>query len=80
VKWSEKRFGKGSLMLADGKLILYSQSGKLATAEPSPDGYKEIASAPALAGKDTWAVPVLANGRIYCRSLDKMVCLDVKAN
>jgi outer membrane protein assembly factor BamB len=80
VKWSEKRFGKGSLMLADGKLILYSQSGKLATAEPSPDGYKEIASAPVLAGKDTWAVPVLANGRIYCRSLDKMVCLDVKAN
>jgi outer membrane protein assembly factor BamB len=78
VKWGTKAFGKGSLTLADGKLILYSQTGKLATAEPSPDGYKEISSVQILTGKDTWAVPVLANGRIYCRSLEKMVCLDVK--
>jgi outer membrane protein assembly factor BamB len=80
VKWAEKGFGKGSLMLADGKLIIYSQSGKLATAEPSPDGFKQISSAQILTGKDTWAVPVLANGRIYCRSLDKVACLDMKAN
>lgn len=78
VKWSEKRFGKGSLTLADGKLIVYGQKGLLATVEASPDGYKEISSIQILKGKDTWAVPVLANGRIYCRNLDTMVCLDVK--
>ena len=44
VKWSEKRYGKGSLALADGKLIVYSQNGKLATVEPSPAGFKEISA------------------------------------
>lgn len=77
MKWSEKGFGKGSLMAADGKLVIYGDSGKLAVAEASPDGFKQLASAQVLGGKSTWAVPVLANGKIYCRSLDKLVALDV---
>ncbi|MDQ6630683.1 MAG: PQQ-like beta-propeller repeat protein [Verrucomicrobiota bacterium] len=77
-KWSEKGFGKGSLMIADGKLIIYSDTGKLAVAEASPSGYREIASAQILGGKNTWIVPVLANGKIYCRSLEQLVCLDVR--
>jgi outer membrane protein assembly factor BamB len=79
VKWSDKSFGKGSLMLADGKLILFSDNGRLATAEPSPAAYKEISSFQALGGKNTWTVPVLANGKIYCRSWENLVCLDVSA-
>jgi len=88
VKWAEKKYSKGSVMLADGKLILYSNRAKLGLAEATPDGYKELAYVPALemrekypggANKDTWAVPVLANGKIYCRSHDDLVCLDVKA-
>ena len=78
VKWANNDFGKGSLNLAGGRLIIYSQSGKLVTADPSPSGFKAISSAQILDGKDTWAVPVLANGRIYCRSLDKAACVDVK--
>jgi len=78
VKWGNKNYGKGALMYADGKLILYSQTGKLGLAEASPEGFKELASFQALTGKDTWANPVLANGRIYIRSLEKMMALDVK--
>ena len=78
VKWANGNYGKGSLMFADGKLILYGQSGKLGLAEASPAGFKELCSFQALPGKDTWANPVLANGRLYCRSLEKMVALDVK--
>jgi outer membrane protein assembly factor BamB len=77
VKWSEKSFGKGSLMLADGKLIIFSDAGKLAVAEPSPDAYKELSAFQALGGKNTWTVPTLANGKIYCRSWENLVCLDV---
>lgn len=79
VKWSTGAYGKGAVTLADGKLILYGQSGKLGLAEASPEGFKEICSFQALPGKDTWANPVLANGRIYVRSLDKMAAFDVKA-
>src|SRR6267143_2999909 len=55
VKWSEKGYGKGTLMLADGKLILYSENGKLGVAQASPDRFKQLASAQVLGGKSTWA-------------------------
>ncbi|MCX6905499.1 MAG: hypothetical protein NTW03_18885, partial [Verrucomicrobia bacterium] len=76
--WAAKNYGKGAVTFADGKLILYGQTGKLGLAEATPEAFKEISSFQALAGKDTWANPVLANGRLYVRSLDKMVALDVK--
>ena len=78
VKWGNRNYGKGSLMAADGKLILYGQSGKLGVAEATPAAFKELCSFQALTGKDTWASPVLANGRIYVRNLDKVLALDVK--
>lgn len=79
VKWAEKGYGKGSLMLADGKLILYSDGGKLGVAEASPAGFKELSKAQVLGGKSTWAAPVLANGKLYCRSSESLLCLDVAA-
>ena len=78
VKWGAKGYGKGSLILADGKLILYGQSGKLGLAEATPAAFKETCGFQPLTGKDTWGSPVLANGRIYVRSIDKLVALDVK--
>jgi len=78
VKWATKEYGKGSVICADGKLILYGQRGKLGVAEADAAGFKEISSFQALPGKDTWANPVLANGRLYVRSLDKMLALDVR--
>jgi outer membrane protein assembly factor BamB len=77
VRWSESSFGKGSLIFADGKLIIYSDNGRLATAEANAAAYKEISSAQVLGGKNTWSLPVLANGRIYCRSGENLVALDV---
>jgi outer membrane protein assembly factor BamB len=80
VKWSANGYGKGALSSADGKLILYSQTGKLGVAEATPEAFKEISAFQALSGKDTWANPVLANGIIYLRSMDKLVALDVRKN
>lgn len=80
TKWARKGFGTGSLMLADGKLIILSEDGKLVIAEASPQEYKELASAKILTGK-CWTVPVLANGRIYARNANgQLVCIDVKSN
>jgi outer membrane protein assembly factor BamB len=78
VKWTQRGLGKGSLMLADGKLIIMSDKGKLVIAEASPDGFKELASTKILSGL-CWTVPVLSNGRIYCRNHEgELLCLDVK--
>ena len=77
VKWSQQGLGKGSLMLADGKLIILGEKGKLVTAQASPEGFKELASAQILTGR-CWTVPVLANGRIYARNaVGQLVCVDV---
>jgi len=83
VKWAEKKYGKGSLKLAGGKFLVYSDRGRVAVADLSPDGCKELAGAQVFegvegAGCDTWAYPVLANGRLYCRSLENLICLDVR--
>ena len=86
-KWSQEGFGTGSLIVAGGKLLIYGDKGQLATAEPSPEGFKQISKAQPVQVKkelppntkgDTWALPVLANGKIYLRNLDELVCLDVK--
>jgi outer membrane protein assembly factor BamB len=78
VKWKEGRYGKGTLLLAGDKFIIYSDKGRVAVAELSPAGLKELCGAQVLGGKDTWAMPVLSNGRLYCRSLENLVCLNVK--
>lgn len=77
VKWSEKSVGKGSLMLADGKLIVLSEKGELLVAAASTGGFKPMARAQVLGGK-CWTTPVLANGKIYCRNAaGDVVAVDV---
>ncbi len=67
VSWSQRGFGCGSLLIADETLIILSDDGRLVTAEAAPDEYREIGSAQVLSGR-CWTVPVLAQGRIYCRN------------
>lgn len=78
VKWKERGLGCGSLMMADGKLILLSDSGELVIAEASPEAWRPLSRAQILAGK-CWTVPVLAGGRIYARNADgDLVCVDLR--
>jgi len=77
-KWTQKGLGKGSLMAAQGRLIILSARGELVTADANSESFKQISRAKVLSGK-CWTVPVLAGGRIYCRNAaGNVVCLDVK--
>jgi outer membrane protein assembly factor BamB len=82
-RWSQAGFGTyGTLTSADGKLIIQSsQSGELTSADAAPTGYRELRRFKVFAGKpDTFTVPVLSGGRIYCRSYEgEVVCLDLRA-
>lgn len=78
VRWAHEGLGCGSLMAAAGKLIVLSDSGELVVAPAAPAGFKPTARAKVLDGK-CWTVPVLANGRIYCRNArGDLVCVDVR--
>ncbi len=77
LKWSYGEFGKGSLMVADGKLVALSERGELIIAEAVPGAFQPISRAKVLTGK-CWTTPVLANGHIYCRNaVGDVVCLEV---
>ncbi|MBI3270983.1 MAG: PQQ-binding-like beta-propeller repeat protein [Planctomycetes bacterium] len=73
-RWSQAGMA-GTLCAADGKLVVLTDAGELIVAEASPAGYKELARAQVI-GKDCYTVPVLSNGRIYCRnSGGDLVCV-----
>ena len=77
--WSTRGLRNGALMIADGKLIALGGKGDLVIAPASPAGLKPLTRKKVLSGT-CWTVPVLANGRLYCRSAQgELICLDVRA-
>ena len=77
VNWSESGLGKGSLMAADGKLIILSERGELVIAPADPTAFRPLARAQVLGGR-CWTQPVLSHGRIYSRNAaGDLVCVDV---
>jgi outer membrane protein assembly factor BamB len=79
VKWKEPATGMGSVMAADGKLIVLSERGELIFAEAKPDAFKALARTQVLGGR-CWTVPVLSHGRIFCRNAKgDCICLDVSS-
>ena len=75
--WARRGFGKGSLIVAGGMLYVLSDTGVLALIEATPEEYREAARFQALTGK-AWTAPALANGRLYVRDQDEMLCLDLR--
>ncbi len=75
-QWRRRGYGKGTLIYADGQLIILSDKGKLALADASPTGFRESVNAQVLSGK-CWTPPTLANGKIFVRDMHRIVCMDV---
>ena len=75
-QWKTRGFGKGTVILADEHLIILSDRGKLGLAEATPAGYIEKATAKVLSGL-CWTVPTLANGKLYARNEEEIICLDM---
>jgi outer membrane protein assembly factor BamB len=70
-------YGRGSAILADGKLIVLGEGGKLGLFALNSNQPEEICSwqVPQL-HYPCWAGPVLSQRRLYLRSEDRLVCLD----
>ena len=78
IKWREAGFGCGSLLIANGKLIILSDEGTLVTAQATPESYQEISRLKVL-DHQCWTVPVLCNGLLYCRdSAGNLACVDLR--
>jgi hypothetical protein len=71
-------YGRGSCLLADGKLIAIGEGGLLGLFRVNPQRPEEICrfQVPQL-HYPCWAAPVLAHKRLYLRSEDRLVCLNL---
>lgn len=81
--WQDKSLGKGSLVCADGHLYLREENNgksEIALIEATPAGYREKArfQQPDRSDKEAWPHPVVANGRLYIRDQDILLCFDVR--
>jgi outer membrane protein assembly factor BamB len=76
-KWRQRGFQKGSLLIADGHLVILSEAGLLLLAEASPAAFKEEGRMQVLEGR-TWTMPSLAGGRLYLRNQKEMVALSLE--
>jgi outer membrane protein assembly factor BamB len=77
VRWSKEGFGCGSMILAEGNLIVLSEGGELVLVEGKSNKYREKARAAVLTGPCR-ASMALANGRLYARDNKKLVCWKMK--
>jgi outer membrane protein assembly factor BamB len=78
IVWSEGGFASGALMAAQNTVVLLD-SGMLTLFDASPEGFHPRLQQTVLEGK-CWTVPVLANGRIYCRNAaGDLVAVEVAA-
>jgi hypothetical protein len=77
VRWTRQEAGCGSMVLADGNLIVLTEDGDLLLVEATPKEYRERAKASLLHGPCR-AQPALANGRLYARDRGKLYCWDLK--
>ncbi len=74
-QWQVPRFGKGNMIAADGKLFMSTMKGEVVIARASPEGYQELGRK--LVIETTRQAPALANGLLYVRDDQDIVCLDV---
>jgi len=82
VLWDGRDSGapKGSLALADGRLYYRSETGTMLLIEPNAKQYVERGrfDQPDRSKQQAWTHPVIANGKLYLRDQDLLLCYAVK--
>jgi outer membrane protein assembly factor BamB len=68
----------GSLVRFGDYLILLGERGKLTLGKATPEGFTKISGVDKIVeGKNVWATPTIANGKLYVKGLEELVCLDI---
>ncbi|HEV8543853.1 MAG TPA: PQQ-binding-like beta-propeller repeat protein, partial [Verrucomicrobiae bacterium] len=73
----EQTYGRGSALMADGKLIVLGETGILGIFRVNPEKPEELAryAVPELK-YPCWTAPILSDKRLYLRSENKLLCFD----
>lgn len=77
--WRKPRIRNGTLIVADRHLLLLTEEGHLQIARAVPDDFVPTTDAALLSGR-CWTVPVLHQGKLYARGLERLVCFDLRGS
>jgi outer membrane protein assembly factor BamB len=80
IKWktgTQPAFARGGAILADGLMLMMDGNTKLYLIEPSPTGFKPLASAVILEAGDNWAPLALVQGKLLVRGQKELKVLQV---
>jgi outer membrane protein assembly factor BamB len=77
VRWSQEPFGAGTVTLAGARLLILKEDGQLLLVCANPDRYQELDRAQILSN-GVRAYPAVADGLLFARSKDKLVCVDLR--
>jgi outer membrane protein assembly factor BamB len=75
--WSTDQLSQGTTTYVDGHLICFDISGNLYLVKPDPASFRkagEIKAAIKGVKNPSWTAPVVANGMLYLRHLQHLVC------
>ena len=75
-RWKTRGYHKGTLIIADGHLVVLGERGNLAIAAATPAGFTAKAEAQVFKSR-CWTAPSIAAGRIYVRDESEIVCLNI---
>ncbi len=81
VAWQDRTPGKCSILYADGMLYCRDERGPLTLVEATPEGFKSRGQfdQPDRSEQRSWPHPVIANGLLFLRDQDVLLCYDVRA-
>ena len=80
VLWRDREGPKGSLAMADGRLYLRGEEGEVVLIEPNRERFVEHGrfEQPDRTASPAWTYPVIANGRMYIRDQELLLCYDIR--
>jgi outer membrane protein assembly factor BamB len=79
-KWSTGEIGWGTAVYVDGHLLCMDIKGNLFLVKPDPNGFNKVAELRDALGDvshPAWTIPVIANGRLYLRYMQRLLCYDL---
>ncbi len=83
VQWEARGAGRNSIAAAaaDDRLYLHFADSTMVLAEVNPEEYVEVSEfkTPNTDDRPAWALPSIANGRLYLREDDSIFCYDISA-
>ncbi|MHC4198360.1 MAG: PQQ-binding-like beta-propeller repeat protein [Planctomycetota bacterium] len=81
VRWETQEAGKCSVIYADGMLYCRDEKGPISLVRATPDGFELCGrfNQPDRSKEKAWPHLVVADGRLYVRDQDVLLCYDVRA-